>query len=296
MVVKEEFNFDKFAQDVDLLTKICGQLMKTKHYAALGEAGIFAILQRAKAMNIDPFDCLNGGLYYINGKVGMSTELMASLIRRQGHQIIKDPSSNDTICTLHGKRADNGDEWTSTFSMADADRAGLKKNMFLKYPAIMLYNRAMSALARQLFPDVIKGAGYEKDELEEIAPCKNVRDSQPSITIGPIPSDHGTITLKGGGGDSILISDKIQEYPPMICTGVAKSQYKPEIPVTEEQEKEFLEKFKLALPAYREQVESYILNNLGKTRIQDVTMKSYNKLMASLDQHLATGKELDKEG
>jgi hypothetical protein len=43
------------------------------------------------------------------------------------------------------------------------------KNMYEKYPGIMLYCRAMSMLARQLFPDIIKGAGYTMDELKEIA-------------------------------------------------------------------------------------------------------------------------------
>jgi hypothetical protein len=52
--------------------------------------------------------------------------------------------------------------------MEDARRAGLAKNMYEKYPATMLYNRAMSLLARQLFPDVIKGAGYAPEELKEI--------------------------------------------------------------------------------------------------------------------------------
>ncbi len=45
--------------------------------------------------------------------------------------------------------------------------------MYEKYPATMLYNRAMSFLARQLFPDVIRGAGYTFDELKEIAGSYN---------------------------------------------------------------------------------------------------------------------------
>lgn len=187
VVQRGEYDFAKFAQEVELMTKVCKQLMGTKHYQSLGEAGIFAILQRSKALNIDPFDALNGGLYYINGKVGMSTELMASLIRRAGHEVIKDPASDDKTCILIGRRCDNGNQWTITFTMEDATKAGLNRNMYAKYPATMLYNRAMSTLARQLFPDVIKGAAYEKDELEEIETNRNVQSNDvKTISIGKV--------------------------------------------------------------------------------------------------------------
>ena len=168
--ITQELSFEAILNDVQVMQNMCAQLMKSKHYQVMGEAGIFAIIQKAKALNINPLEALNGGLYYINGKVGMSTELMASLIRQAGHSISKDPKSDNSICILYGKRADNGDTWSTVFSEADAKKAGLWKNMFEKYLAVMLYNRAMSMLARQLFPDIIKGCGYDKDELMEIKP------------------------------------------------------------------------------------------------------------------------------
>ncbi len=168
VAVREEMSFDLILKDVETMQSMCATLMKTKHYQAMGEAGLFAIVQKAKTLNIHPVEALNGGLYFVQGKVGMGAELMNSLIRQAGHSIKKDPKSNDTICILHGTRIDNGDTWTCSFSIEDARRAGLMKNMFEKYPGIMLYNRAMSMLARQLFPDVIKGAGYTAEELKEI--------------------------------------------------------------------------------------------------------------------------------
>lgn len=171
-LVTQEDNFTDLLGDIDMMKKQVKALLETKHYQAMGEAGIFALLQKAKSLGIHPLEALNGGLYFVQGKVGMSTETMASLIRQKGHSIIKDAKSNNDICILHGKRSDNGDTWTVSFSMGDAQKAGLAKNMYDKYPAIMLYNRAMSTLARQLFPDIIKGAGYTMDELTEIASNK----------------------------------------------------------------------------------------------------------------------------
>ena len=173
LAVKEEVCFDAMLADIGKMQALSTKLMQSKHYQTMGEAGIFAIVQKAKSLNINPLEALNGGLYYVQGKVGMSSEMMASLIRQSGHSIIKDPKSDNTICILHGKRADNGDTWTVSFSEADARKAGLYKNIYEKYPAIMLYNRTMSMLARQLFPDVIKGAGYTMDELREIGSNKS---------------------------------------------------------------------------------------------------------------------------
>jgi len=184
LVISEEFNLDAAIRDVDSMQTMCKKLMQTKHYQAMGEAGIFAIIQKAKSLNMNPIDALGGSLYFVQGKVGMSTEAMNALIRKAGHSITKDTKSNSSVCILHGKRADNGDTWTVSFSVEDAKRAGLMKNMFEKYPAVMLFNRAMSMLARQLFPDVIKGAGYTHDELMEIkANSPYVNKPEPSFEV-----------------------------------------------------------------------------------------------------------------
>ena len=172
VAIREEVNFDMILKDVETMQRMCRELMKTKHYAKMGEDGIFAVIQSAKSLGLNPLEALNGALYYIQGKVGMGSETMNALIRRQGHSIVKDAKSDNSNCILHGKRADNGDTWTVRFSVEDAKRAGLMKNMYDKYPGVMLYNRAMSMLARQLFPDVIHNAGYCKDELEEVAASK----------------------------------------------------------------------------------------------------------------------------
>ncbi len=164
---------DDFSKQLSELTKmqdVCSSLMKTKHYQTLGEAGIHGIIARAKALGIHPFEALNGLFYNVNGKIGMSTETMAALIRKRGHSITKDAKSTNECIILHGKRADNGDTWTCSFSKADAELAGLWNGpTWKKYPGVMLYNRCMSMLFRQLFPDLSMGAGYVEDELKEIA-------------------------------------------------------------------------------------------------------------------------------
>lgn len=152
-----------YIQDVK---KLCDMLMQTPHYKKMGAEGIFAIVQKAQSLGINPLDALNGGMYFVNGKVEMQAIMMAKLIRSQGHSITKGSDSDATKCVLHGKRKDNGDTWKVTFSIEDAKKAGLyrENSPWTRYTDDMLYNRALSRLARQLFPDVI-GNCYVEGEI-----------------------------------------------------------------------------------------------------------------------------------
>ena len=169
MTLTTQDNFATQLAEFDKIQSICKNLMQTPHYRKLGEEGIHVIMARAKALGIHPFEALNGGFHCIQGKVGMSTEMMAALIRQRGHSITKDGKSTSECVILHGKRKDNGDVWTCSFSKEDAIAAGLWGSpTWKKYPQIMLYNRCMSMLFRQLFPDLSLGTGYVEDELKEI--------------------------------------------------------------------------------------------------------------------------------
>lgn len=166
--IVQGIDFSQSLVALETTQKLCQALMKTPHYSKMGPEGIFAVVAKAKSLNVDPLDALNGGLYCIQGKVEMSSQMMNQLIRNVGHSIKKDPKSDDTICILHGKRADNGDEWTESFSIAEAKRAGIynERSPWGKYPRDMLFARALSRLARQLFPDVIKGC-YVEGEISQ---------------------------------------------------------------------------------------------------------------------------------
>jgi hypothetical protein len=169
MTLTTQDDYIKQVNEVATLQATCRKLLETPHYRKLGEEGIHVIMARAKALGIHPFEALNGGFHCIQGKVGMSTEMMAALIRQRGHSITKDPKSTPECVILKGKRKDNGDEWICSFSKDDAIAAGLWGSAtWKKYPQIMLYNRCMSMLFRQLFPDLSLGAGYVEDELKEI--------------------------------------------------------------------------------------------------------------------------------
>jgi len=181
-IVAKDKKADVLMQDMQDTQKMCQMLLQSPHYKKMGAEGIFAIVEKARSIGVSPTAALNGGMYYVQGKVEMSASTMNELIRggtKYKHSISKDRKSDDTICILHGKRADNGDTWTESFSIEDAKKAGIYRNQWLKYPRDMLFARALSRLARQLFPDVIHGC-YVFGEISD-APSFE----EPPATIEP---------------------------------------------------------------------------------------------------------------
>jgi hypothetical protein len=143
------------------------QAANSKFYDKVGgEAGLLSIMLLARELDVPPMQALSGGIWNIQGKVEMSARMMNMKIRHSGHKlnIIKWDLQS---CTIKGIRKDTGEEMSVDFSMEDAKRAGLLRNpTWEKYPREMLFNRALSIIARMLFPDVI-GNCYVEGEIKD---------------------------------------------------------------------------------------------------------------------------------
>lgn len=147
--------------------------VNSKMYKGIGEqAGVMMIMLAARELGIPPMSALNGGLNIINGKVEISARMMNALIRKAGHRI-ETKESTDKQCILTGIRGDTGEALTASFTLAEAQQAGLVKvgGGWTKWPSDMCYARALSRLARRLFSDVI-GIGYVEGEISQQTPVK----------------------------------------------------------------------------------------------------------------------------
>jgi hypothetical protein len=176
-------------------------------YQGVGsEAKIMMVLLAARELGISPMIALNGGIWNIQGKIEISARLMNSMIRRAGHSIsIK--HSDSTKCIIEGKRVDNGDTCIAQFTIEDARAAGISNRSTWKtYAEDMLYSRAMSRLARRLFPDVI-GSAYVEGEIRDVK-CEIVE----SIQEEQIEEDEETTKAKF----SELLADYPEEKWPLI--------------------------------------------------------------------------------
>jgi hypothetical protein len=142
------------------------QAVKSKMYRGVGESSsVMMIMLAARELGIAPMQALNGGLHIIEGKVEISARLMHAMIRRAGHRV-RVIQSTDDICILEGTRGDTGETLEVSYSIKDAEKAGLVKDRggWKKCPKDMCFARGISRLSRQHFPDVI-GIGYVEGEI-----------------------------------------------------------------------------------------------------------------------------------
>lgn len=102
----------------------------------------------------------------IDGRPSFAAELMVARVRERGHSITGNFAADS--CTVIGKRADNGDEISVTWTTEMAREAGLLgKDNWKKYKPAMLWARAVSQLCRMLFADCFGGIGtYTEEEVE----------------------------------------------------------------------------------------------------------------------------------
>ena len=127
------------------------------------EADIVAAGLAGRAFGWDVMASMRN-FHVIEGSASMKPEAMLGLVRQAGHSVTIENDAG--IATAIGKRVDTGDEHHASFTLADASAAGLagKKN-WKQYEESMLTWRAVSKLCRNLFSDVVLGAGYVPEEI-----------------------------------------------------------------------------------------------------------------------------------
>ncbi len=197
-------------QEIHQIQSICEAFLQHPLGQKIGPLGVNTIVAKAFAVGMNPIDALNGGMYYVKDKVELSAASMNQLIRKHKHRVQKDARSDETVCILHGKRADTGDEWTASFSIEEAKAAGIYKGAWLTYPQDMLFARALTRLARQLFPDVIKGC-YIQGEIQAVVDADNRLQGDVEVTE-PLASDEMVEDLRSALERNEDISENVLEH------------------------------------------------------------------------------------
>lgn len=126
---------------------------------------ILTIALKGRELAIPPMQALSH-IHVVEGKPTMSAELMVALVQRAGHKL-RVLETTDAVCVVEGERRDDpGHPQRAEFTIEEAQQAGVAgKQNWRKYPAAMLRARAISALCRFAFADVLMGASYTPEEL-----------------------------------------------------------------------------------------------------------------------------------
>ncbi len=106
--------------------------------------------------------------------------------------------------TVTGVRADTGTATQVSFTIQDAKTAGLldkKGSSWSRYPADMLWARAVSRLARVAFPDVLTIHAYTPQDLDP--------DSPPPVQA-PVTFADAAVAEPEGGDTPTALPDATQ--------------------------------------------------------------------------------------
>lgn len=174
------------------LTAIANTEFVPKNLRGKPEA-ILAAIYLGRELGLGPMQSMNM-IDVIDGKPSLSAELQNARIREAGHSI-QTVEWTDQVARLRGVRVDNGDEMTVEFTAEMARRAGLtSKSNWKNYPEAMLFARALSMLARALFPDVFAAAHvYTPEELGS-QDDKGV----PVAVLNGVPLEFEKVTVSEG--------------------------------------------------------------------------------------------------
>jgi hypothetical protein len=171
---------------------------------------VLLVLLYGRDLGLSPTTAL-AKIHVIEGLPSLSAEMQAALIRRAGHRldgtIVRDDKQRPVAAEVSGVRADSGEAMSADFTISDAVAAGLctiddelpngvrarsnnggKPKPWEAHTSDMLWARAVSRLARRLFPDVLSGVTYTP---EELAPDYVWASGRPNPTeVEPMTDDQ----------------------------------------------------------------------------------------------------------
>lgn len=146
----------------------------------------YIAMQWAVAIQISPF--MLKDIYVIDNIPTIKTELALALVEQSGYcenveQSFSGVPFEDSYTAVVKVKRKGRKEHISTFSVADAKRAGLwgkrtvngKPTAWVSYPSRMLLYRSLGFALRDIFPDVMRGAVTET-EVQDYSQFEIVKD------------------------------------------------------------------------------------------------------------------------
>lgn len=140
-------------------------------------ANVLWAMDLADALSL-PFPQVMQTMVVMRGRMTMSADIMAAVVRRAGHKLRIREQGLSVTATLV-RQDDPGYEFSATWDEAKARQAGLwgQRGPWTQYPAQMLRSRAITEVCRQGASDALAGTIYSPDELEPEQPPADAADA-----------------------------------------------------------------------------------------------------------------------
>lgn len=176
---------------IETVEKVAEKLHQSGLFSGRNKAQLAVIIMQGHELGLGTMQAVNG-IFVVDGKPSLSAQLAVSLVQRSGQaeyfRVAESSPASATAATIR-KDDPTRTEIKVTWTIEDAKKAGLlSKQNWTKYPQRMLEARAMMALARQVYPDVLMGL-YAPEELEDSAeePVARARiEEQPTASTGGV--------------------------------------------------------------------------------------------------------------
>ena len=178
-------------------------------------------MELADALDVSLAQAITG-ITVIQGKPTMSAEMMRALVLRAGHRFTVTEMTDKAVTVTVARKEWPDDVQQFTFSMADAQHAGLAKSAtYQKHPKAMLLARATSMACRAVFPDVVSGMGYVPEEIGHDDAPKRVdtaRLTPPKPTVQHVETAAETVESEPVDVETgeILDAEVVEDEPPTL--------------------------------------------------------------------------------
>ena len=178
-------------------------------------------MELADALDVSLAQAITG-ITVIQGKPTMSAEMMRALVLRAGHRFTVTEMTDKAVTVTVARKEWPDDVQQFTFSMADAQHAGLAKSAtYQKHPKAMLLARATSMACRAVFPDVVSGMGYVPEELSHDDAPKRVdtaRLTPPKPAVQHVETAAETAESEPVDTETgeILDAEVVEDEPPTL--------------------------------------------------------------------------------
>lgn len=185
-------------QNQDLTTNEIGNILAKSGYFQDAKDASQAIVKvlAGRELGLGPIASMTG-VYIVKGRPALSANLLAGVLKRSGkynYRVLTAPADRAKVCEIAFFERDDNNKMTeigrSVFSLEDAKRAGTQ-NMD-RFPANMLFARAMTNGIRWYAPDIFAGGVYTPEELgAPVDEAGEVIEARAVIVEEPKPATNG---------------------------------------------------------------------------------------------------------